>query len=220
METVAAIPVQLIYTPMRLAIPISLLILGSSCSTAPEQPKAAAKKAQPAKIIHFYPGKPEIALGETVQLCYGVDNTVSVKIDPVVEPVQPMFNKCIEATPKKTTVYTLTAEGAGGGTARQAVTVRVGAARAAAASGGPSGPRFYDLVVTAMKVKAGNPWSFCFKAEGARSVTASAGRFTKGGNPAGDCIVDAPQKTTTYVVTATAASGASTKETVTVAVEP
>ena len=204
-------------TTPQLAILITVLILGCSCSSAPEQPKPA-KKAFPAKIIHFYPGKAEIAAGESVQLCYGVDNTSAVRIEPAVGATPAMFNKCIEATPKKTTVYTLTAEGADGPPARQAVTVRVGGAKAA--QGGPAGPRLYDLVVTAMKVKAGNPWSLCFKASGAASVSASAGRFAKGGNPAGDCVVDAPQKTTTYVVTAAGVGGASSKEKVTVEVEP
>ena len=52
--------------------------------------------------------------GQTAQLCYGVVNAKTLKLDPPVEDVKPSANHCLEIAPKKTTIYTLTAgDGAG-----------------------------------------------------------------------------------------------------------
>src|SRR6266700_2373848 len=47
--------------------------------------------------------------GETTQLCYGVVNAVSVKLEPPVEPLKPTYRHCMDIAPQKTTTYTLTA---------------------------------------------------------------------------------------------------------------
>ena len=63
--------------------------------------------------------------GQSAQLCYGVVNAVSVKLDPPVEALKPTYRHCIEIAPKKTTTYTLTAVNAAGKTKSASLEVRV-----------------------------------------------------------------------------------------------
>jgi hypothetical protein len=48
--------------------------------------------------------------GQTAQLCFGVVNATSVKMDPPVEKLKPTYQHCFDISPKKTTTYTITAE--------------------------------------------------------------------------------------------------------------
>lgn len=62
-------------------------------------------------IMGFYASPGLIRRGDTAQLCYGVANAQSVKIEPETNrALWPSVNRCIEIAPKKTTTYTLTAE--------------------------------------------------------------------------------------------------------------
>lgn len=63
--------------------------------------------------------------GQTAQLCYGVVNATTVKLDPPVEQAKPTYHHCLEIAPKKTTTYTITASDAKGHTKTESVTVRV-----------------------------------------------------------------------------------------------
>lgn len=64
--------------------------------------------------------------GETTQLCYGVVNATSVKLDPPPpEPLKPSYRHCLEIAPKKTTTYTITASNDKGETQSQSLTLRV-----------------------------------------------------------------------------------------------
>jgi hypothetical protein len=63
--------------------------------------------------------------GKTTQLCYGVVNAVSVKLDPPVEDVKPSYHHCLEIAPKKTTRYTVTATDKAGHTKSESLEVRV-----------------------------------------------------------------------------------------------
>ncbi len=63
--------------------------------------------------------------GEKAQLCYGVVNAKSVKLDPPVEPIKPMYFHCVEIAPKKTTTYTITAENGAGQTKSESLTLTV-----------------------------------------------------------------------------------------------
>lgn len=64
--------------------------------------------------------------GQTTNLCYGVVNAVSVKLDPPpAEALRPSYRHCIEIAPKKTTKYTLTAANAKGQTRSVSLEVRV-----------------------------------------------------------------------------------------------
>lgn len=63
--------------------------------------------------------------GETTELCYGVVNATTVKLDPPVEDIKPSYRHCLEIAPKKTTTYTITAEDSKGNKKSESVTVRV-----------------------------------------------------------------------------------------------
>ncbi len=64
--------------------------------------------------------------GEATQLCYGVINAATVKLDPPVdEPLKPTERHCVEIKPKQTTTYTLTAANDKGDTKTASLTVQV-----------------------------------------------------------------------------------------------
>lgn len=63
--------------------------------------------------------------GETTQLCYGVVNAKTVKLDPPVEQAKPTYYHCVEIAPKTTTTYTITAADGKGNSKSQSITVQV-----------------------------------------------------------------------------------------------
>ncbi len=62
------------------------------------------------EILAFYAAPATIRRGEAAQLCYGVSNAVSVRLDPPVESLRPSYSRCVDVSPQKDTTYTLTAE--------------------------------------------------------------------------------------------------------------
>jgi hypothetical protein len=63
--------------------------------------------------------------GQTTELCYGVVNAASVKLEPPVEAIKPSYHHCLEIAPKKTTTYTITATDSAGHTKSESLEVRV-----------------------------------------------------------------------------------------------
>ncbi len=63
--------------------------------------------------------------GESTELCYGVVNAKTVKIEPRIEEIRPSYRHCIEIAPKTTTTYTITAADAAGHTKTESLTVQV-----------------------------------------------------------------------------------------------
>ena len=76
-------------------------------------------------IQNFYASPGIVHHGETVQLCYGVANAKTVRLEPQTNPVWPSYSRCVDVAPKKDTVYTLTIEDAAGNTKSQTVEVKV-----------------------------------------------------------------------------------------------
>jgi hypothetical protein len=76
-------------------------------------------------IQTFYAVPAAIHRGETVQLCYGVANAKTVKLEPQNNPVWPSYSRCVDVTPTKTTTYTLTIADAAGNTKSQTLEVKV-----------------------------------------------------------------------------------------------
>ena len=76
-------------------------------------------------IQTFYASPGEIRRGQPVQLCYGVANAKSVKLEPQSNPVWPSYSRCVNDSPTKTTTYTLTIDDAAGNTKSQFLTVQV-----------------------------------------------------------------------------------------------
>ena len=78
------------------------------------------------KFSTFSIGTSRLKRGETTQLCYGVVNATSVKLDPAPsEPLKPSYRHCLDIAPKKTTTYTITASNAKGESQSQSLTLRV-----------------------------------------------------------------------------------------------
>jgi hypothetical protein len=76
-------------------------------------------------IQNFYATPGTIRRGETVQLCYGVANAKSVKLEPQSSPVWPSYSRCVDVTPVKSTIYMLTIADAAGNTKSQTLEVKV-----------------------------------------------------------------------------------------------
>ena len=76
-------------------------------------------------IQNFYASPGEIRRGASVQICYGVANAKTVTLEPQSNPVWPSHSRCVDVTPKKTTIYTLTIADATGNTKTQTLEVKV-----------------------------------------------------------------------------------------------
>ena len=76
-------------------------------------------------IQNFYATPGTIHRGETVQLCYGVANAKTVKLEPQSNPVWPSYSRCVDVTPTKSTTYMLTIADATGNTKTQTLEVKV-----------------------------------------------------------------------------------------------
>jgi hypothetical protein len=76
-------------------------------------------------IQSFYASPGGIHKGESVQLCYGVANAKTVKLEPQPNPVWPSYARCVNVSPAKTTSYTLTISDASGNIQTQSVQVTV-----------------------------------------------------------------------------------------------
>lgn len=76
-------------------------------------------------IQNFYATPGTVTRGESAQLCYGVANAKSVKLEPQPNPVWPSYSRCVDVTPNKSTTYTLTIADAAGNTKTATVDVKV-----------------------------------------------------------------------------------------------
>jgi len=78
------------------------------------------------KIVSFYAMPGTIHRGDEVDMCYGVSNAKSVKLDPPdVASMFPSLERCVKLAPKKTTTYTFTAEDGKGNTKTAQLTIEV-----------------------------------------------------------------------------------------------
>ncbi|HKA00790.1 MAG TPA: hypothetical protein VKE70_29960 [Candidatus Solibacter sp.] len=184
------------------------------CCGGPEKPVASAPKTEkapdPVKITQFYTTTPQVPRGEPGLVCYGVENAKSVWISPPKKALSATMSRCIEVEPAGKTTYTLTAEGKDG----KQVTWEITLDRE-----GPTTSRVHivNVNISAVEAKAGDAVSICYKVQNAQSVTITPVGY-KGGKQPDGCVVDQPQKTTTYTVTATGASGEVDQERVTIKV--
>jgi len=182
-------------------------MLLSNCSSSPTATAPAPKTALEPKITQLYAPEPTVPAGESAKICYGVENAKSVWIAPPMQELSAALARCIEVEPKAKTTYTLTVEGGDGKRITQDVTIDVGAPRV----------KIVNLNVSAVDVKAGEKVTLCYTVANARSVTMDPPGY-HGGAAAKGCATHQPVRTTTYVVTASGASGDRDQEQVTVKV--
>ena len=76
-------------------------------------------------ILSFYASPTVIQRGESAQLCYGVANSKTIKLEPQTQPVWPSVAHCVDVSPIQSTTYTLTIEDGGGHSQSQDVEVKV-----------------------------------------------------------------------------------------------
>ena len=76
-------------------------------------------------IQTFYASPGAIRKGESTQLCYGVANAKTVKLEPQPNAVWPSYARCVTVSPTKNTTYTLTISDASGNTKTQSLQVEV-----------------------------------------------------------------------------------------------
>jgi hypothetical protein len=78
------------------------------------------------RIISFYAAPPAIRRGNQTEICFGVYGAKRVRIEPPVEKdLHPAISYCLQAAPRKDTVYQLIAEDGAGHTATANLVVKV-----------------------------------------------------------------------------------------------
>jgi len=205
---------------MRTFLLMAVAILLASCSdqrapekAAPEAPKPLPARVAPAKILHFYGSPISVGAGGNVTICYGVESARSVRIEPPVAELRPLYNKCVQAAPTRTTTYRLIAEGADGKTVTESFTVEV--------KGGGRGDRAPSLIsiFTAQpeQVAKGQPVTLCYIAPDAAELAIEP--MVRSIEPGRRCFGLVPEKTTTYTLTATGENGTKERRRVTVTVK-
>jgi hypothetical protein len=104
----------------------------AAVAAAAEKQEQARKDADNFVLQHgelafttFEASDATVKRGQTTQLCYGVVNAKTVKLDPPVEAITPSVRHCMDIAPKKTTTYTITADNGAGQTKSVSLTVRV-----------------------------------------------------------------------------------------------
>jgi len=76
-------------------------------------------------IRGLYVSPAAIHPGESAQLCYDVANAKTVTLDPPAGEVWPSHSRCLNISPRKTTIYTLSIADAAGNKVSQTVELRV-----------------------------------------------------------------------------------------------
>ena len=77
------------------------------------------------KILNFYASPGAIRRGEHANICYGVYGARSVRIEPLVEVLQPAVAHCVQVAPSKSTEYKLVADDSLGNTATERLVIQV-----------------------------------------------------------------------------------------------
>jgi len=201
---------------MGLRALVAVLVVLAGCRTKPEAGPAAAGVA-PVRILHFYASAPEVAAGQTVTICYGVENAARVRLDPPVEPLKPLFNRCFAVSVSRTTTYTLTAEGSDGRTVSESFTVRVGGPSPSRERPAEAEGMIRLFAASAEEVRSGETVTLCYGVAGAASVRVEP--YSLPLQPAEKyCFLVKPAATTTYVLMATGPDGRSEQARLTVRV--
>lgn len=205
--------------PVSVAIAALWLAACSSPPPAPQPEGKAALPPEPVKIATFYSAQPVVSLDAPATLCYGVENAASVRLTPPVEALWPALSRCFTVNPRTATRFTLTAIGKDGRQVTRDLELKIGRASPGAATSPRAGdPEILFFLAPSPEIPAGFPATLCYGVAGAASVSMTpdvgplrpSDRF---------CATVKPDKTTTYTLTATAASGRAVRQDLTVTVK-
>ena len=176
---------------------IVLILAAATASCTRSSPPAPAKTdAAPVRITQFYASPPNPPKGEKALVCYGIENAAEVKIDPPVERLWPAIARCFDFVPTKEITLTLTAAR---GSERVSQSIQL--------KPGPPAVKLLLVSINKLEFEAGELATICFRAKDAVSVTIKPGRPFAPYTASLGCVQDRPDRTTTYVVTATGAGG-------------
>jgi len=187
---------------------VVVLYLTTAACTQKTPPAETKSAAPPVKITQFYASPENPPKGEKALVCYGVENATEVRLDPPVERVWPASSRCFDFVPSKESALTLTASR---GAEQVTQTIRL--------KPGPAQVKLLQVSINKIQVAPGEQITVCYKAQNAASVTIKPGQPYGPQTPALGCIEDHPKATTTYVLTATGASGEADTEKVTAKVK-
>ena len=180
------------------------LTLVMACSRSPDSAGTTTQPpAGPTKILHFYASPGLISRGDSVTICYGVENATSVVIEPKIRDLTPSSNRCFSATPEKSVIYKLTATGSEGeDSAQLGIEVQPARAKPEEDSQAPSdaGSPLNLLMASSQEVATGQPVTICYGVTDVASVRVDPPVHEL--MPRSSCFTVRPEKTTAYTVIA------------------
>jgi hypothetical protein len=149
------------------------------------------------RVVRFQATPTNITSGEAATLSWETANADQVTISPGVGGVSP--NGSTTVTPTQTTTYTLTARGPNGEVSTT-TTVTVT---------GTGAPRIISFFGNPTTIEAGGSSQLCYTVEGGSEVTITPNVPGFAGGASG-CVSVSPTQTTTYLLSATNATGTTT----------
>jgi hypothetical protein len=155
----------------------------------------------------FYASPAQPPEDQKTLLCYGVENATEVRLEPPVDRMWPTPTRCFQI-PTRAAIYTLTAA-RGNDRVSQSVTV----------TPVPPKVKLVEVSINKLDFAPGETATVCYKARNAVGVTIKPGVWIEPHRPDLGCISDQPQRSTTYVVTATGTRGETDSERVTARVK-
>lgn len=189
-----------------LVLSTAAVLFLASCTA--EKPGEEASEPSPSgpKIVLFYPGQPSVAPGDQAQFCYGVENASSVRLEPAVEEIRPLSNKCVWFKPEKTLELTLIATGTNGQEVRESIPIKVesGAPASTRVTPGASQTGLIEtFIATATTISPGGGSTICYvlREPATLAMNPSSGDL---GSDLKKCVLVRPTETTRYTLTAKA----------------
>ena len=182
---------------------IVLLLLLAACSQEPPAPEPA-KQAKPkhAKILQLSAANNQVQRGQSLTLCYGVEDATSVRLEPPEEELGLSRSRCIAVSPKRNTTYSVIAKGEDGQEVRQSFSVAVVAA-VPASSASATLIRSFDV----MTGRPGQPLQLCYHTKGAISLHLTPSVKSVEPSETPRCFPISITTKTTFLLTATDAAG-------------
>lgn len=204
------------YPRFLVTLALSIALFTTACGRSSSE-KAGVPRKNPPKILQFYASEGVVRPGDSVTICYGVEYAETVRIEPFIEEIKPSHNRCIEAKPARTTLYTLTAEGPDG-KAEASFTLTTDAnARPAVEAAAPS-TLIQFLMASSTTAAKGRPVTICYGVKDTASVVLSP-KLRDLEPSERSCFSAAFDATTTLTLTAKSAAGVVDTEKLTITVQ-
>jgi hypothetical protein len=188
-------------TPLSIKLGLGLLGLGLIAALMVWFFRSSKPPVNPPKVLAFTVNPTLIPANGQAQLCYEVENSNSVSIEPNIGERKPATKECLSVTANQTVTYTLTAHAADGATTTQQITLNVEPAP-------PAAEIVHFEVERQNSPDDTNAVQFrlCYEVRNAAHAEID--------NDGGAVVLDkrhcqqiTPQQTTTYTLTATGSDG-------------